>query len=300
MVHRIFEEDYSGELIEGVFFDLIIPLDQPDLPLGYPPDERPPGTVANCHRREYVVETFVYGTVHFDRHAAYGCPINASHETRADTLRSPPFISRGRRTNHWIELFGGADLSKFVCDLSSTTVVVNSEFKNEISRSPLAGLSMARLPAPQAFNQSRISPELFFFDQNGPELHRELTVIAPTPNECPFCGCGPVVCPTCKHVEWDCPRCKNRLIVPEADHRGPGDLRFTVPPGPERGRVIEGEKWDGVDAFAGSNQAFVTGRFVEFALRCDAKPFVAQPCLVDVSRCGTKQIARLEAARFSA
>ena len=47
---------------------------------------------------------------------------------------------------------------------------------------------------------------------------------------------------------------------------------------------------------AAPDQAIVTGRFLRFALRCDAGPFVARPCLVDVSRCDSRQIARLEQA----
>ena len=51
---------------------------------------------------------------------------------------------------------------------------------------------------------------------------------------------------------------------------------------------------------AAPDQAIVTGRFLRFALRCDAGPFVARPCLVDVSRCDSRQIARLERRRTHA
>lgn len=298
MAHKILRYDESGSLLDGVFFELVIPLDLPDLPVEYVPDEQPPGTVVSCRGPEDPAKTFAYGTVHFDHRPTFGCQIGAGHETCSETLLSCPLGSCGRREGHWMELFGGPDVSKFVCDLSGLTVVVNAEFRDEILRSTCTGFSMAALPVPEGFNQSPITPELFFFDYLGTRCFRQPRVAAPTPNECPFCGWGPIVCPACQHLEWECPRCKNRLIVPETDHEGPDDRRFTVPGRPERGRIVEGDRWDGSDAFAGVNQGFVTGRFVELALSCGAKPFVAIPCLVDVSRCDSEQVAKVEAARF--
>jgi hypothetical protein len=194
-----------------------------------------------------------------------------------------------------MHLYGRAEISKFVCDTNGMTVVVSREFKKEISRRGLTGFSAMPLPTPEEVNQSEVRcPELFFFTYQRTECFRSVQIIPPSPNLCPFCGWGPVVCPACQLVQWHCPQCKQRLVVPESEHGGAGDERFTTPGAPANGRVIEGEKWDGSDVLAGPDQAIVTGRFVTFALQCDAAPFVAKPCLVDVSRCSRKQIARLD------
>jgi hypothetical protein len=198
-----------------------------------------------------------------------------------------------------MDLFGGADVSKFVCDTNALTLVVSRAFKEELSRSGLAGVCLLPLSTPEEVNQSKVrSPELYFFTYEPTDCFRSVRIVPPSPNVCPFCGWGPVVCPACQLVRRHCPNCRERLVVPESEHGGPGDKRFTREGAPARGFVIEGEKWDGSDVMAAPGQAIVTGRFLSFALQRDAGPFVATPCLVDVSRCDSPQIARLGRAAF--
>ena len=68
---------------------------------------------------------------------------------------------------------------------------------------------------------------------------------------------------------------------------------------PSRGRVLEGELWDGSDVLPGVDSVIVTGRFVAFALLCNAAAFVARPCLVDISRCNSRQIQSLKTRRYT-
>ena len=295
MAHAIYEYDYSGDLVDNIFFELIIPLNHL---AGLPVDKWPLGTVVN--NPECEEGTFVYGEVLFESYRRYSCPTIATHETSCGLSLTNPSDEHLLRYNHYMDLYGGASMSKFVCDTDGMTVVVSAEYKNEILCSNLAGFSMVSLPVPAEVNQSQIrSPRLFFLKYQQTNCFRAHKIIAPTPNECPFCGTGPVVCTSCQHVEWDCPRCKHRLVVPESEHMGTGDRRFTTQGAPAKGWIIEGDKWDGADAIAGVNQAFVTGRFVEFSLRCGATPFVAKPCLVDISRCSSQQTTKLKQAQFN-
>jgi hypothetical protein len=294
MAHRIFQWDYSGNLLQGIFYDLIVPL---NLSFEYPLHARPPGTIVNEHPPDDWEARFIYGEVLFRSHRKRCCPVNASHKTNSQLSSTNPSDDHRLRYNHEMHLHGRADISKFVCDTNGMTVVVSREFKKEMSRSRFTGFSTVPLPTPEEVNQSQVRcPELFFLAYQRTDCFRSTQIIPPSPNLCPFCGWGPVVCPACQLVEWDCPECKQRLVVPESEHEGAGDERFTTQGAPANGWVIEGHKWDGSDVLAGPNQAIVTGRFVTFALRFDAVPFVAKPCLVDVSRCSTKQIARIEKA----
>jgi hypothetical protein len=267
-----------------VFFEFNVPMERET---GFPADHWPPGTVVSNPEREESAS--VYGMVHFELYRRYGCPMDGTHET------SGRRIPQG---NYWIELFGVSDVPKLVCDVFGLTVVVNAEFKNELSNSGLTGFSLNPLDVPEDFNQSQAKRpvELFVLDYAAADCLRPTKVVPPEPDVCPFCGWGPIVCPACQHVQWDCPRCKNRMLVPESEHTGVSDRRFVISPPPARGLVLEGDKWDGSDVMAGVNQAIVTGRFVQFALRCHAQPFVGKPCLVDVSRCDGQQMARLEEA----
>jgi hypothetical protein len=298
MAHSIFQHDYSGDLVEGVFYDITVCL---NIPFVHPTDTWPPGTIVSNNGTDDWERSFIYAEVHYESHPTYGCPLDARHETTAGLVYSDPkLIFNKPHSNEWAELFGGPEMSKLVWDTVGLSLVVSREFKDEIARSPLTGFSLLPLPVPEEYNQSRLNPapELFVFRLGHIDYLRRSRVVAPTPNGCPFCGWGPIVCPACQHVTWDCPRCKERLIVPESEHKRRRDRRFTIPGAPRRGRVIEGERWDGSDAFVGGDPAIVTGRFVEFALRCGAAPFLARPCLVDISRCSKDQIARLENVRF--
>jgi hypothetical protein len=294
MAHSIFRSDYSGKLVEGIFYEINVPL---HLSLEYPPSERPAGTIVNDPVPDDWEAGFIYGEVFFQRHPRRGCPLDASHEMGVQLGSMNPSAGHRLRYDHEMDLCGRVEILKFVCDTNGMTVVVNREFKNELSRSGLAGLSLLPLSTPEEVNQSQVrSPELYFFTYEPTDCFRSVRIVPPSPNVCPFCGWGPVVCPACQLVQWRCPKCKDRLVVPESDHGGPGDKRFTTEGAPARGFVIEGDKWGGSDVMAAPDQAIVTGRFLRFALRCDAGPFVARPCLVDVSRCDSRQIARLDQA----
>ena len=285
MGHHIFQYDYSGTLLSGVFFEFDVPMDRLT---GFPADHWPPGTIVNNPEREE--SAFVYGTVHFEFYRRYGCPMDGMHETS---------VRRIPRGNYWIELFGASDVPKLVCDVFGLTLVVNTEFKNELSNSGLTGFSLNRLDVPEDFNQSQAKRPvrtLLFLTTQERIVSAERSLCRRSPMCARFCGWGPIVCPACQNVQWDCPRCKNRMLVPESEHTGLSDRRFVISPPPARGRVLEGDKWDGSDVIAGVNQAIVTGRFVQFALRCHVHPFVGKPCLVDVSRCDVQQMARLEEA----
>ena len=294
MAHRVFQCDYSGNLLPGIFYELIIPL---VVSFEYPTGGRSPGTIVNEHPGDDWDGRLVYGEVLFQMHRKRCCPIEALHEMGAQLGSVNPSEHHRLRYGHEMDLFGGAEIPKFVCDTNGMTVVVSDEFKTELSRSGLTGLSLLPLSTPEEVNQSKArSPGLYFFTYRPTGCFRSEQIIPPSPNLCPFCGWGPVVCPGCQIVQWNCPRCKQRLVVPESEHQGAGDERFTTEGAPPTGWVIEGDKWDGSDVLAGPDQAIVTGRFLTFALQRDASPFVAKPCLVDVSRCSKRQIARLEEA----
>jgi hypothetical protein len=294
MAHSIYRWDYSGNLVKGIFYELEIPL---HLAFEHPADARAPGTIVNEHPADDWYGPLVYGEVLFRSHRKRCCPVNASHETNSQLSLTNPSDNHRLRYNHEMDLYGRSDISKFVCDTNGMTVVVSHAFKKEISRSGLSGFSVVPLPTPEEVNQSGVRcPELFFFTYLRADCFRSIQIMPPSPNLCPFCGWGPVVCPACQLVQWNCPQCKNCIVVPESKHGGANDERFTTQGAPPNGPVIDGDKWDGSDVLAGLNQAIVTGRFVRFALQCDAAPFVAKPCLVDVSRCSHKQIVRLEAA----
>ena len=297
--HSIFQNDYSGELLEGIFYELDIPLSigGVDFLAEYSPSKQKNQSILNDHSADAMKESQIYGTVHYRQHRNYQCPLDSTHEISSVNRTSEPyFVSSGeKRDNYWIELFNGPYVPKFVYDMSGLTVVVNRAFRDEILQSDLLGVVPLPLSAPSGFNQSVVKyPDLYYLECDGRSCYRRPKVVPPSPNECPFCGWGPVVCPSCQHVEWNCPECKNRLVVPLVDHQGVGDKRFAAPGAPPRGWVINGREWDGSDVFPGPVQAFVTGRFVNFALRCNAASFVAKSCLVDISECNIEQIERLE------
>jgi hypothetical protein len=297
MAHRIFQWDYSGNLVQGIFYDLVVPL---HLSLEFPVQGRPPGTIVNENPPDDWEGRFIYGEVLFRSHQKHCCPVDASHETSGELGVTKPSEAHRLRYNHEMDLYGRAEISKFVCDTNGMTVVVSRQFKEEISRSSLCGFSTLPLPTPEEVNQSEVPcPDLFFFTYQRTDCFRSIQIVPPSPNLCPFCRWGPVVCPACQLVQWHCPQCKQRLVVPQSLHGGTGDERFTTEGAPANGWLIEGDKWEGGDAMAGPNQAIVTGRFLSFALQCDAGPFVAKPCLVDISRCSRRQIARLNAAAGS-
>ena len=137
MAHSIYRWDYSGNLVEGIFYELNIPL---NLSLEYPPSQRPPGTIVNDPAPSDWQERFVYGEVLFRMHPGPRCPLDASHE-KGGIGSDESFAGHSLRYDHEMDLLGGAETLKFVCDTNGMTVVVNREFKNELSRSGLTGFS---------------------------------------------------------------------------------------------------------------------------------------------------------------
>ena len=193
----------------------------------------PNGAVFNDHKVTSIERELVYGTVHFDAHPACNCPIGGRSHSTNSLVFSNSFIHEGHRDNYWIELFGGSFVPKFLCDRSGSTVVVNGQFKSEISQARLSGFTVEPLPAPAEFNQSKIarSDLLYFLKSHATDCLRRTKVAIPVPNQCPFCGFGNIVCPACLHIDWNCPQCRHRLVVPLAEHNGNNDQCFTTPGG---------------------------------------------------------------------
>jgi hypothetical protein len=199
MAHSIFRWDYSGDLVAGIFYELNVPL---HLSLEYPPRERRAGTVVNEHPPDDWEGRFVYGEVLFQRRPQRCCPLDASHEMGAELGSTNPSESQRLWYGHEMDLFGGADVSKFVCDTNALTLVVSRVFKEELSRSGLAGVCLMPLSTPEEVNQSKVrSPDLYFFSYQPTDCFRSVRIIPPSPNVCPFCGWGPVVCPACQLVQ---------------------------------------------------------------------------------------------------
>lgn len=98
-------------------------------------------------------------------------------------------------------------------------------------------------------------------------------------------------------MKYHCPNCKESIVVHTSEHRGSEDKRFVTVGFPPDGWVIKAHRWDGSDFMRGVDQGIVTGRFVDFALSHDAIPFVAVPCLANISQCDEEQLTQLESAR---
>ncbi len=261
---------YAGELVRGPFYQIAIPF---NAEFSFPLPIQPAGSVIRDFRDESERSEHIYGEVVADLSYEDGCPLNSSHVTRC------------QYRNYRVDTFGGLEVSKFVCDVFGLRLVVNRAFRDELEASSLKGFTID--PLPIAINQSNssIAPDLFIVRAQGGECHRLHDTRIPEPNNCPFCGWGPVVCPACKDVTFHCPDCKEPIVAPASEHRGSEDKRFVTVGFPPKGWVIEADRWDGSDFIRGLDQGFVTGRLVDFALSHEAIPFVAIPCLTNVANC---------------
>ena len=83
------------------------------------------------------------------------------------------------------------------------------------------------------------------------------------------------------------------MVVLEEEARGEEKQCFSTVGFPRAGYVVDLNKWDGSDLVNAGDKGIVSARFIDIAIRQEARPFVAIPCLADVSACNKEELDRI-------
>ena len=194
---------------------------------------------------------------------------------------------------HYGENFG------FVPDTTGMFTVVERRLVEPLRRSGLTGINLMPLPVEEGCPE-REKFDLHYLRLGGRDCLRNLKVHEPDPNECPFCGYGPVICPECGNKMNICYRCRKQVVADDGTKPGEEGLQWLIPPLPvPRRTIIDLKYWDGRDVFQGMGHemTLVTRRVVDFLLEVHAGPFMAEPLLADVRECSDEILRQMERAR---
>jgi hypothetical protein len=255
----------SGKLLSWGFYVLSVPLDV-DLDLRYASEDTSEWIVRRSpipENDEAYAEVCAKCLVHND------CSLDSSHCTGVDDIGV-----------HWTDLYGGSRVADFVPDKTSGSIVVTTKAAELLRGSGLKGLDAMALPIrvdQSGLGEVPLSRLLF----QGKACERQSRITPPEPNQCPFCGWGPVVCPECKTIAYHCRGCERKLVRFSASV---GSEPFMAEPYHDGDAIIEADAWDGCDFIVGKIWPIVTKRVVRWLLRHDFAPFVAKPCAVNVER----------------
>jgi hypothetical protein len=254
--------DYSGNLKQGYFYELEIPLGC-DLDL---PERKNPENIV------FTLPEFVQTCTR--------------EKTHGDS----------RITEYGADLFGGDFAPKCIC--GGLAVLVNRKFRDELLASDLKGFSATSLPI--TCNQSEmLDPEIYILNFLGQDCRRMHEILIPPKNACPFCGRGPIVCPECLNIEYECEECKKTVTALPREHQGVSDPRFIIEI-PSNGWVIEVGVWDGSDFIATPTygaSGIITRRALNFLISMKAFPLIAKPCHANLLGCDEQQLKRLDSIR---
>ena len=200
-----------------------------------------------------------------------------------------------KTVSRWADLLSFDRTATFVCDLIGLTLCVTDAFRKLIAERRMPGLTdLESLPV--KVNQTTFD-DAAVFRIVPPRTNcccRETTKTPSSPNACFKCGWSPVICSECGYDTWTCPTCDEELIVPVSESLGEDDRRLTAIGYPEKGWILEGERWDGSDYLAGPDLGFVSSRCIEWFFEVGAAPFVGRPCRVDISRTPSNVRERLK------
>jgi len=270
---RVITYDESGILEYGYFYEL-------DIPLGSAPLDGDLDAYPTDKLRPYIVrwppDEYPYAEVVDTRRvAAHGCRLSNDHVTSVEYVP----VS--------VELLDAAFKGTvgFISEVTYRPLLGSAALKQRLEASPFTGWSATPLPISEVYPGPTTEIDVFLLNKDGAPCVREREVHIPEPNHCPFCSYSPIVCPECKDVTYHCPQCGKDLFVVTRDCPDMNDLRFCIDPPPERGMIIDIDRWDGSDFVPGGNlSGFVTKRVVDWLVREDIQPFIAWPARADVAQ----------------
>jgi hypothetical protein len=261
-----------GEKIEGLFFEVFVPLDIPEVIAQY----ASPGVVLGVdgnwqsNHTDFVYVEDVLGQKPL-RRVWQECPANPQHVTR-------------RQLNGLlVDAFGGSLVRNLVSVTTVDSFLVVSEdmakrLTRVVRRLRQGQMSLERLKI--NVNQSAV-PELRlwvwqFLGRASIWPHR----IEGGSNACPFCGRPNVFCEGCTNSEMQCESCcAPGIFVDEKQWGGLGDPRIVY--NDSITSILDGRAWDGSDLLQVFSmytyRYYASRRFIEWMLTFQAGLFAARP-----------------------
>ncbi len=279
-----FGVDRTGELIEGVFYEIYWDECWKEDNWRSHMDIGPKHIISEPRQLTWDRSLVVAEEIHIEERDEYKCDVSRTHRTNC-LIESMEVDLRGNL------------LGDFVPNTYQWTTVTGACAKS-ISQSGLKGFTFVDVAIRQTetpFPADKQGLRLLQSPTNNP---LRLDTIWPSEaNTCYLCGYEPLCCLKCGYCIRDCPRCEGGIFATASEHQGEGDRRILIERGSDAGLIVEVNRWDGSDLVGVAQHHFVTKRAVDFLLANDVWPFEASPVRANIKGISKEKMAMIERAK---